>query len=237
MEADQQQVADVPTQVDIPAEIAAPTEVDIPTEATLPIVTEVPQEMDVPATAIAPVVIAEPAPVTDAAPVEVVIPMETGVPVVEAAVSAEEAKPVEQGIIAAVAELRKGRGRGRKAKVVRPAAVAAKAKAPVVPKKKPITGRFLDKVIKARRDSGIFYHSSLFKCSRADLINADGDIRHFDCETVAQIGPFAPGTKMEVIDWLGSANLLFMSRTGKIADTVVMPLSSGSLETQVPIEP
>lgn len=120
--------------------------------------------------------------------------------------------------------------RKKRAKIVTNAAATAT-------KKKVVTGRFLDKLIKVRKAGNHSYHGALFKCARADLINADGDLRHFGCEALSQIGPFAPGTKIEVIDWVGSANLLLVSQSGKIKDTVILQLSGGSIENPTPIEP
>lgn len=107
------------------------------------------------------------------------------------------------------------------------------------PKKKPvrICGRTLDKLIQTRKAAGNFYHSRLFKCVRSSNFNCNGDMRHFDCEVLTQLGPFVPGDKLKVIDWVSSANLLFCSRTGAIADTVILPLASGAVESQVPMEP
>ena len=183
--------------------------------AVLPMEAEDPSKMAVDATTAATLVLAED------------VPKEAAVP----------EDPTHVGVSAATAVLRKQKGGRRKAVRTTNAASAQAAAAATTPKKKAISGRFLDKTIKTRRGKGFFYHSHLFKCNRSDLINADGDIRHFDCETVAQIGPFAPGTKLEVIDWLGSANLLFASATGKIADTIVLALSNATIESQVPIEP
>ena len=168
----------------------------------------------------------------------------TPAPASDAAASEQEDKTAEppadsdvggtiRGVTAAIR--RQKRATRRRAATVAAAAISAAAAAPK--RKRLMSGRFLDKIIKSRRAKGSFYHSRLFKCERADIINADGDIRHFGCVAVSQIGPYAPGERIEVIDWLGSANLLFVSQTGKIADTIVLPLSGGSIEAQTPIEP
>ena len=166
------------------------------------------------------------------APKDVAAPEQTatGEPPKEAVEPAKEppaeAMQTEEPALQAAAAIVRGRKNARQ-----------KSTLPSAPKKKAVSGRFLDKVISARKKSGIYYHSNLFRCVRSDLINADGDIRHFGCVAMAQMGPFAPGAKIEVIDWVGSANLLLISQTGKIADTVILPLTESSLASQTPIEP
>lgn len=190
--------------------------------------------------ATAPVVFAEPA-ATENAP-EVVVKEGAGIDVVvpEAATTAEAAT-----VAAAPVEVAAAQEAVPTAEAQTPAGSAAASprrdgkKPKAKPKKKPvrICGRVLDRIIKTRKAAGNFYHSNLFKCARSSNFNCNGDMRHFDCEVLSQLGPFAPGEKLKVIDWVASANLLFCSKTGIIADTVILPLASGSVESQVPMEP
>lgn len=250
-----QQVAEVPA--DTNAQVAIPVDGTIPaceapavaaeaSVAAAAVAAEAPQILEGAAVQEAPV----PVPMTvDTTPAPAVVAA-TAVAVATAMVDAAPAEPAEAAPTEPSSEVSDGSGpikgamavvrrqkRSAKRRAASATAVAASGATAAPIRKRLMSGRFLDRIIKSRRARGAFYHSQLFRCERSDIINADGDIRHFGCVAVSQLGPYAPGEKIEVIDWLGSANLLFVSQTGKIADTVVLPLTGGAIENQTPIEP
>lgn len=124
------------------------------------------------------------------------------------------------------------------------AAIRAKVKAPkktpadtTKPKGNRITGKLLDKMIHSRQKADLHYHSRLFKSKKSVLLGKNGDVRHMDCETLSKIGPYETGTQFKVIDYIATANVMFMSQSGKIMDTVIMPLQPAAVEGETLIDP
>lgn len=180
-------------------------------------------------------VVEPPVAAPDAAPIPVAIVQET-VAVAEAVapVAVEAVAPVvgeeeeKKNPVPAVQPPKKQKDKKKK----------AKAKSPVQPspKRKRITRRGIDSLVQGRHNSGNTTTCRLFRWARADVVNPFGDVRYSDCTMLCDAGPFRASDKAATVDWVGSANLLLISKSGKLDDTVAFSLVPSVLESQDPVD-
>lgn len=103
---------------------------------------------------------------------------------------------------------------------------------PKIPRR--VTRKSIDLLVKQRRRGMPLGHplGNFFCCAKKSVINRHGDMRYENCVLNSQMGPYLPGENVAVIDWLSSANLVLMTRSGRATETVPLALMSPALVTQ-----
>lgn len=63
--------------------------------------------------------------------------------------------------------------------------------------------------------------AGLFRSEQMMPLEMPGDVRYVDCTVTCPFGPYKTGDRVDLIDWIGTANLAIISQSGSIADARV----------------